>query len=179
MNNYAHFDSPLRSRGFNLLELMTAVTILGVLLGVGVPAFTEIVRNNRLASEVNGFVTALNVARSEAYKRGLRVTMCPSNSDQNDCNGSDWGQGWIAFLDSDGNGAVDDADTEILQVWPATSGGFTYATTPAAATTVGFLPMGAAGALTFEVYKSGCTGDKKRQIRVEPTGRISLTKQNC
>ena len=33
----------LRQRGFNLLELMVGITVLGVLLGIGVPSFTQMI----------------------------------------------------------------------------------------------------------------------------------------
>jgi prepilin-type N-terminal cleavage/methylation domain-containing protein len=31
--------------GFNVLELMVAVAVLGVLLGLGVPSFTQMIRD--------------------------------------------------------------------------------------------------------------------------------------
>src|SRR5690606_8981645 len=52
--------------GFTLLELLTAIAVLGVLLAIGVPAFTETIRTNRLAAQANDVVQALSMARSEA-----------------------------------------------------------------------------------------------------------------
>ena len=40
-----------------------------------------------MAAEVNQFVTALHLARSEAVKHGRRVVLCPS-SDGPDCGNS-------------------------------------------------------------------------------------------
>ena len=61
--------SGCRQRGFTLLELMVTVTVLGVLLGLAVPSFTAAMRNNRIVSQNNEFIGALNYARSEAIRR--------------------------------------------------------------------------------------------------------------
>jgi type IV fimbrial biogenesis protein FimT len=92
------------SAGFTILELMITVSILAVLLGIGVPAFGDIIRNNRLATETNNLVGALNLARAEAAKRGIPVAVCaaaitvppaaPSCS-----GGTDWSNGWLVFTD--------------------------------------------------------------------------------
>src|SRR5690606_31096409 len=93
-------------RGFTLLELMVAITVLGVLLGIGVPAFNDMIRNNRVAAQANEFTTALSLARSEAARRGMPVAVCASNAAQNACAGDDvdnWGNGWLIFSDRDGS----------------------------------------------------------------------------
>lgn len=168
------------ARGFTLIELMVGITILVIVLGIGVPSFTQTLRKNRLATQVNDFVTALNLARSEANKRGVRVTLCPSNSAQNDCSGAtDWRTGWIAFTDATGSAGVVDTDDRILQVWPASGNEFTFTPNPSTLTNVGFRSLDAVAAASFSIYKSGCTGENKREVSVALTGRISLSKQAC
>jgi len=94
-------------RGFSLMELMFTITVLGILLGVAVPNFLEIVRNNRLVSQNNEFIGSLNLARSEALKRSGSVSVCAS-ADQATCSGStNWTTGWIVFNDVTGNGTFD------------------------------------------------------------------------
>src|SRR5688572_11559184 len=46
----------LAVRGFTLLELMAAIAVLGILLGIGVPAFREMLAANRLTSVANEMV---------------------------------------------------------------------------------------------------------------------------
>ena len=55
-----------RVRGVTLLELLVALAIGSILLGVGIPAYESVVRNNRLATDTNELVAAIHYARSEA-----------------------------------------------------------------------------------------------------------------
>lgn len=166
-----------RQRGFNLLELMLGITILGVLFGLGIPSFTQMMRNNRLTEQSNGMITALNYARSEALKRGFRVSACPGVN--NACTGAtDWNAGILVFTDDTGTTGDLDAGDQVLQAWAASTGGFVAggAASPASVT---FLPNGAQAAVAIDIYKSGCTGQNVRRINVANTGRIGFTKAAC
>ena len=100
--------------GFTLIELLVTIAIAAILLTVAVPNFITFVQNNRLTAQANDLVTAFNYARSEAIKRGVRVTVC-SRLDNTTCAGvNDWTTGWLVFVDADGDGAV--AGAEVLQV---------------------------------------------------------------
>lgn len=167
----------LRQRGFNIIELMVGITVLGVLLGLGVPSFTEMIRNNRLVEQSNSMVTALNYARSEALKRGFRVSACPGTNGV--CTGgTDWNAGILVFTDDTGTiGTLDNVD-EPLQSWLPSTSGFVAggASSPASVT---FLPNGAEAAVQIDIYKSSCTGQNLRRINVAVTGRIGMTKRAC
>ena len=63
-------------QGFNLLELMAALAVLGILFSLGVPSFSQMIRDNRVVANTNELVVALSVARSEAVKRGVPMTVC-------------------------------------------------------------------------------------------------------
>ena len=114
--------------GFTLIELMLAVAILAVVLTLGVPSLTEIIKNNRTASQINGLISTLNFARSEAVKLGnVAVTICVS-TDQATCNRiPTWESGWIVFRDTNADGDLDAGET-LLRVQPALSGGNTLRT---------------------------------------------------
>jgi len=58
-------------RGFTLMELMFTITVLAILLGLAVPSFLDTVRNNRLITQNNEFIGALNLARNEAWKKNV------------------------------------------------------------------------------------------------------------
>jgi type IV fimbrial biogenesis protein FimT len=128
----------LLQRGFTLVELVITLVVAAILLAVAVPSFTTLVKNNRMTTQINGLAVSLNLARSEAVKRGVSVTVCKRNSAGNDCNNAgNWQDGWIVFVDDDmdadhaeagvdGDGSVD-AGEQILRVVPALSGGNTLA----------------------------------------------------
>ena len=166
-----------RQRGFTLIELMLGITVLAILLAVGVPSFTQMIRANRLVEQSNGMITALNYARSEALKRGFRVSACPGAGTA--CTGgTDWNAGVLVFTDDTGTtGTVDGSDV-VLQTWPASTSGFVAGggSSPASIT---FLANGAQAAAQIDIYKSGCTGPELRRITVASTGRIGMTKVAC
>jgi type IV fimbrial biogenesis protein FimT len=174
-------------RGFTLLELMTAVTILGILLAIGVPSFTETIRSNRLSTTANELITALNTARGEASKRGIAVTVCPANNAKTDCSGStSWNTDLLVFTDDIGTAGVVDGgaggDT-ILQVFPAPAAGYSVAPTPTTLTYVRILRSGGpdTGALstTFKLSPPSCSGNKAIQIAIANIGRVSSGKVAC
>jgi type IV fimbrial biogenesis protein FimT len=120
-----------RQAGLNLVELLVVTTIAAILLGIGVPSFRYVTNSNRVASEINSLLGDMTVARSEAIKYGVPVTICPSTN-ATSCNGTLWTQGWIVFTDFNANGTVDagtpNFDT-VLRVQPAFSGTDTFTTT--------------------------------------------------
>lgn len=67
-------------RGFTLLELMVAIAVLGVLTAVAVPSFTNMINRNRLASQSNELLSAIQYARMEAIRISGKVTFCGAAS---------------------------------------------------------------------------------------------------
>ncbi|MDO9434349.1 MAG: GspH/FimT family pseudopilin [Hydrogenophaga sp.] len=103
-----------RHAGFTLIELMVGVAIMAVLLVVGVPSFQSAIASNRLTSSTNDMVSALALARTEAIRRGVRVTVCKSANTTQCTTAGNWAQGWIIFVDttrSTTNAAVDSGET--------------------------------------------------------------------
>lgn len=165
-------------RGFTLIEIMMAITVFALLLTLAVPSFLETVRNNRLTTQNNEFISALNLARSEALKRSGSVTMCAS-ADQATCSGvTDWTTGYIVFDDPNANGTADAADT-ILQVSGAAPPEFTLTATNRSFVRFAGSGTSAAGAETFDLVRTGCVGQRARRINVSLVGRVSTTTVAC
>ena len=99
-------------KGFTLIELLVAVAILAILVSIGLPSFSEAVKNSKLSSAAGCLSTALFSARSEAVKRSVNVTVCPYGDDAS-C-GSDWSNGALVF--SEGSTATDTADLDSAAV---------------------------------------------------------------
>ncbi|MES1925394.1 GspH/FimT family protein [Salinisphaera sp. T31B1] len=91
------------SRGFTLLELLVALAVAAILLGIAIPSYRSMVQRNAMAASVNDLVGALNYARSQAVTRGRAVYVCPS-VDQSSCSpNSGWGVGWIIYAPDPGS----------------------------------------------------------------------------
>lgn len=115
-----------RQVGFTLTELMITVAVAAILLTVGIPSFQQMMRNNRAAAHMNEMISALNLARSEAAKRGGRVSLCPSTNQAACTGGTDWSQGWIVFTDTSTTNDTTVTVGTVLRVGEALAGAPTF-----------------------------------------------------
>lgn len=77
-------------RGFTIIELLITLALLSIIVAFAVPAFNNIILNNRFTSYSNTFVTGLAMARSEAISRNDNVSLVNVVADAN----NEWGGGW-------------------------------------------------------------------------------------
>ncbi|MCB1663919.1 MAG: GspH/FimT family pseudopilin [Pseudomonadales bacterium] len=92
--------------GFTLIELICVLFISAILVFLVVPGFFSLILSNRLDTQVNQFIIAVNLARSEAIKKNKTVLLCARNGDK--CSGIDsWHEGWVVFEDVDRSTNVD------------------------------------------------------------------------
>lgn len=165
-------------RGFTLVEIMVAVGVLAVLLVVGVGSFREVTRNSRVRAQANKVVSAMNLARSEALKRSLPVTVCPS-ADGADCDGAtDWAGNLIVFVDRETAGAVDDDDL-LVQQFDASSPGITVDSSEDFVQFTGSGLTNLAAAATVDIHHEDCTGTGARRINISVAGRSASSAVEC
>ncbi len=147
-------------RGFTLIEMMVAMTVLVILSMIAVPSFRNASLSSQLRSSANDFIASANFARSEAIKRGTAVTMCVS-TDGSTCAAGGWEQGWIVS-----------SGTTVLQHESAAPSGFKMSEVGNLAT-LSFQPIGVgATPATLTVCRATPTvGSQERVVTLDATGR--------
>ncbi|KEI72841.1 GspH/FimT family pseudopilin [Endozoicomonas elysicola] len=103
-------------RGFSMIELIIVVLISSLILSIAAPRIGQISTRANLESVQRNLISSLFFARAEAMKQGSGVTVCPSN-DSATClaTPASWNNGWIIFLDIDGNGALDAGVDQLIR----------------------------------------------------------------
>ncbi|VAW80018.1 hypothetical protein MNBD_GAMMA15-753 [hydrothermal vent metagenome] len=162
------------ANGFTLVELMTALTIIGLLMTVAVPSFTETIKNNRMIAHVNQLAGSLALARSEAIRFGSEATVCVSN-DQATCSGANWDAGWMVWVDIN-NDSILDAGEE-RQFIAALPNSMTFTSSTATSQFL-YSAQGTSASGRLELCDNR-TGETGRQVRVSATGRPNTTTFVC
>jgi type IV fimbrial biogenesis protein FimT len=170
-----------REAGLTLVELLVTIAVLGVLLGVGVPAFGSLTQDSRLTTATNRLVAALHLTRSEAVRRNGRVTLCNSADGLFCATGGGWEQGWIVFVDTGGTGQRAE-DDPLLAVGDATADGLVISGNTPVQRYVSYVGLGstrrANGSLQMGTI-TVCAGDAGRQVVISRTGRVRVQQGGC
>lgn len=181
-----------QKNGFTLIELMVTLVVVAIVLSIAIPSFQSQILNNRSITLGEDFASAINFARSEAVKRGKRVTLCASD-DGSLCAG-DWVDGFIVVVDhatTDKAAAPvltdsSHAESTILRVWgkqdlraviKATRG--ENDVTFLRYTSLGTLARIDENPIVIETELQKCTGSSARTITVGLSGLVSLERKAC
>lgn len=151
-----------RDSGFTLIELLVALVVLTIVVTAALPAFTSVIRDNRLATQANELLTAMMYARSEAGIRRSQVRVCAGGSS---CNG-DWETGWVVYdVDND----------EVLRTWPSLDDGMSLTAWPDAS----FITYEGRGWVDARRSLVLCDvrGVTSRAINITPTGRAGMARR--
>jgi type IV fimbrial biogenesis protein FimT len=176
-----------KTNGFTLVELMITIVIAALLLTVAVPSFRSSIENNKVIAQTNEVVSAHNLARMEAIKRGVPVTVCTSTNGIACSASTNWKNGWMVFSDMNGNGVHNGTDCNsaaddcILKVWGALSAGtnFTNATAAVTYSADGRKQGAFANVFSLSVTPVHCSGNRQKTIRIISTGRPEVTQVAC
>ncbi|THF67562.1 type IV fimbrial biogenesis protein FimT [Pseudothauera nasutitermitis] len=170
------------ARGWSLIELMGVVAVLAVLAGMAVPSFAGIMERNRVVTATADLHAALFYTRSEAIRRGGRVTLCASADGAACSPGEGWGVGWIVFADGNGDGLRQPLEPLLRTGQPAPQG-IRIAGNGPLRDHVSYLPNGigrqASGALPIGSI-AVCAARAGRRIVISASGRPRVERaDNC
>ncbi len=69
-----------RQRGFNIIELVVVIAIIGLLATIGVPSFQTWTQNLQIRAGAEGVLAGYNIAKNEAVRRNVNIEMTLSNN---------------------------------------------------------------------------------------------------
>jgi type IV fimbrial biogenesis protein FimT len=82
--------STAADRGFTLIELMVTITLIGMLLVLGLPAFMGWIRNSQVRSVAEALQTGVRTAQAEAVRRNRQVVMAFTNAPPSPAASAPW-----------------------------------------------------------------------------------------
>jgi|GEM_PF-762637 len=187
-----------RRRGFTLIEVLVVMAISAILLAVGVPMFSGAIASIRASESANSMVASLELARTEAIRRGTTVSLCRvTSADPTACDGAvagafatgDLAAGWMVYADLGGSavGAFDAGD-ERIQIQPAVAAGAAPRSqilrTAGTDDVITFRPDGlrVGGQLVYRIaYPQAAHGAALscRQITIDGVGRAVAARITC
>ncbi len=161
--------------GLTIIEVLVVVAIISIMAIVGIPSLQDFIRRARISSQAHEFVGTLSYARSEAIKRGQRVTVCKSADGETCATTGNWDQGWIVFVDANNNNTRQ-TDEELLRVRGPLDERISLIGNTNVATYISFLNNGGAtqlGTITLCVHGRGV------EIFLIRTGRVRTEAVTC
>jgi type IV fimbrial biogenesis protein FimT len=84
------------ARGFTIVELMVALTIVGIVMTVGTPLIATMIQNSKLSSATKSYAVGIQTARTEAIRMNRPVDFVLTDSSvAAGVSGSANGKNWI------------------------------------------------------------------------------------
>jgi|1115.fasta_scaffold09619_2 type IV fimbrial biogenesis protein FimT len=172
----------MKKGGATLPELLVSLGIASILLTLAFPGYVSLMNSHRLAVVSNELVLSLQLARSEAVKRGKRVTVCKSSNAMTTAPACDatapWQSGWITFVDEGSAGVKEPGDT-LLHVSPGSAQASIVAVN--FSNYGSYLPsgrsQGSSGLPNDTIHV--CLAGAKRKIIINNVGRVRMEAAAC
>jgi len=139
------------ARGFTIVEVVVAMTVLALLISLAAPMYNSITASNRTRAAAYSLVASLALARSEAVKRNVTVSVSPA--------GTGWQDGW----------EVETGGTTLSKNQPAPQ---LVLSGPLAG--VNFQPNGRLSTPGFVLFTVSATTGYTRCVVIDPGGRATL-----
>lgn len=128
--------SRVKQAGFTIYELLITMILIGIILSIGVPSMSSFTQNSRISGTANDLHSSFQLARSEAARSKNNITICASANSMDaaaSCGGT-FDDGWIIFIDLNGDLDRGGAGENVIRAHPAindridiiTNGGANY-----------------------------------------------------
>ncbi len=129
--------------GFTLYELLITIVIIGIVLTFGIPNFGVFTQNSRITGTANDLHSSFYLGRSEAARSKANITICASNNSMGaaTCTGGTFDDGWIIFVDLNGDIQRAGVNENVLRRHPAIDDAINISMNPGA-TFFSFAPTG-------------------------------------
>jgi prepilin-type N-terminal cleavage/methylation domain-containing protein len=159
-------------KGFTLVELLIAISILGIVTMVAAPSLSEFVVESRADGEIITLQRLVLTARNTAINTGQNVTLCPLSS--NECT-SNWQNELSVFTNTGDNEKYDSASEQLVKTRDKVASGDKVKFSDGKALI--FSPTGRliSGQNTTFIYCPGGHPDLARGIDISMSGRTYIT----
>lgn len=167
-----------RCYGFSLYETIITLCIASTLT-LGAVGIYSIVKENNMVTAVNTLLAHLNLARSEAIKRGVPIVVCPTR-DGESCDATaagytSWDSGYLIYANEDRK-ADRGPNEPIIRLGPALASGLTVKTSKDRSK-VTYQPSGLAGGSTITFAFCDARGAKHaRYVTIQNAGRARVSR---
>jgi type IV fimbrial biogenesis protein FimT len=165
-----------RWQGYTLIELVLGLAVVATTLAWGVPSFGALLRDTTRTREINQFLQAVYVARSEAIKRNGVVSLCPSRNRVTCSPSARWTTGWLIFVNLDRDSpAVRDAGEPLLRVYESWDAGHITSNR----STLSFRPFGQMGVTATVTFCDDRGARAARAVIISQTGRPRISRRSA
>jgi type IV fimbrial biogenesis protein FimT len=169
--------------GFTLVELCVVLAVMAILATFAAPSFVAWQTRDSVDARARSLFATLSLARAEAVRRGVRVTLCRIDAARHclaagracDNGVTDWSCGWGLFVDRDGVPAL-------LRMQPA----MTSVSIAGTSTELSFTPPSGQVIGGFRSFDFGPRGAdatanpaSRRCVRLASGGRARIAQGSC
>lgn len=164
---------------FTLVEVLVGLAIALALVAGATPSFRDWLAAYQLANHARHLAESMTLARTEAVRRGHRVSLCTTADRQRCTERAGWNSGFLVFVDVNRNGQVDDDEPVLALDGPAPPGVTVQANRPldqyVSYTSVGNARM-LNGALQMGTFTVCRAGQFAMQVVLANSGRVRVDK---